>query len=302
MRNIKNALRSGLAVALVSMVAACGGGGNDGGAAPATDANQQGGNSNQTLSFFDGVFLKDKGAGFYQFAVKDPFSASALNAECELQYYVDTSADLSLSMQATSVSGTCQAPFENALFITQEGAFTSMGWRATPLGAGMKLFQKLPSGFELGPIGSSVALYRIDMTVTDVSDQAVDDVIHNDEGILEQGLNQLFTGDRSAMPKGSQQYQAPYTVLATHVRTDLQGRKANWQTLEAAQAASGGTIQSLGGYRYLTTPGNVTYVEYNGAIYYGGVLQAGDVENAEPAAYNETAATYLRERAKANAQ
>jgi hypothetical protein len=78
---------------------------------------------------------------------------------------------------------------------------------------------------------------------------------------------------------------------------DLSSRNSSWTSLESAQASVGGTIQALGGYRYLQpSPDSVAYVEYHSEIRTAEVLTAGDVHVVAPAAYNRVAADFIAQR------
>ena len=89
-------------------------------------------------------------------------------------------------------------------------------------------------------------------------------------------------------------------MLTTHPWVNLTTAQTGHPSLGTLQASQGGSIQSLGGYHYLKpTPNSATYVEYNGAIYFGILLSAGDVHNFVPAAYNGIAADFIARRESA---
>lgn len=163
--------------------------------------------------------------------------------------------------------------------------------------AAMQNNTHVPQGYELGIQGMSTPLYQVTINTQDVSSQAVSKVVQQDEGPATNGLSLLLGNDNTPMPQGAQMYQMPYTVLTTHLWVNLSTGKLNFASLESAQSLVGGTIQTLGGYRYVWPSANSgAYVEYNGAIYIGEMLTAGDVHDVDPAAYNRVAADFIAQR------
>ena len=288
-------------VVLLTTLSACGGGNSDSSAAVSNDAGNPASTpaattpSSTNASFFNGIFMKDSGSGFYQ------FGGSSTNgkfvATGRTQFFVNTDADQNFTTVTSAIAGAYTQRYVKQVYITAEGAFISESTPYIDIGSNSKIFQKLPQGFEIGMQGMSTALYRVTINAEDVSGLPVSQAVYKDFGPATNGLSSLLANDNTSMPQGSQIYQIPYTVLTTHLWVNLSSGPVSTQTLEQIQASSGGTIQSLGGYRYLKpAPNSATSVEYNGAIYYGEVLNAGDVEDRVTAAYNGTAADYLAQR------
>jgi hypothetical protein len=288
---------------LLTALSACGGGSSnsDNSAAVSNDTANPASTpaatppSSTTASFFNGIFMKDGGSGFYQFG--STTASGNVVATGRTQFFVNADADPNFATVTSTIAGAYTQRYVSQVYITAEGAFTSESTPYIDIGSNSKIFQKLPQGYELGMQGMSTALYRVTINAEDVSGLPISEAIFKDRGPTTNGLSSLLGKDSTPMPQGSQIYQIPYTVLTTHLWVNLSSGPASSQTLEQIQATSGGSIQTLGGYRYLQpTPNSSASVEYNGAIYYGEVLNAGDVEDPQPAAYNSIAADYIAQR------
>ncbi|AET91685.1 hypothetical protein BYI23_B010780 [Burkholderia sp. YI23] len=292
-------------VALLTALSACGGGGGDSGNAAAV-SNDSGNpastpagttSSSTNASFFDSIFMTDSGSGFYQFGANAGSVVGTIAATGRTRFFVTSDADVNFTAVTSAVAGPYTQRYVTQAYITSEGAFTSDSTPYIDFGSNSKIFQKLPQGYELGMQGMSAPLYRVTIQAEDVSGLPVSEAIRKDEGPATNGLSRLLSQDSSVMPPGSQIYQIPYTVLTTHLWANLSSGTTGFSTLEQVQSRAGGEIQSLGGYRYLKpAPNSATYVEYNGGIYYGELLNAGDLHDVVPAAYNSKAADYLAQR------
>lgn len=295
------------AVAVLLMSLAACGGSNTSSTATSTngEAATTGGTGDTTSSttstsstnsgLFDGIFLKESGAGYYQFDAS--FQAGKAIGSGRTAFYVSSDTDSNFSTTSSPVGGTFTQQYSTQAYITNEGAFTSQSTPYTDIGTNSKIFSKLPQGYEYGMQGMSTPLYHVTINAQDVSGQPVSKVVNQDQGPATNGLSSLLQNDNSPMPQGAQIYQQPYTVVTTHLWTNLSSGASNWTSLESVQASVGGTIQSLGGYRYLQpSPNSVAYIEYNGAIHIGELLNAGDVHDVDPAAYNRVAADFIAQR------
>jgi hypothetical protein len=107
------------------------------------------------------------------------------------------------------------------------------------------------------------------------------------------GLSRLLDRDDAPMPQGAQTYKQTARVLLQHIVFDTRTRSTVYKSLEDAQKFAGGSIQALGGYRYVLQSKNFGYIEYNGAIYYAWPHTAGDIDDAMPTGYNRVAADFL---------
>jgi len=289
---------------LIATLAACGGGGNSGGqtsassgATPPSGAADSSGTPPPSInaSFFDGIFLNDTGTGYYQFDAN--ISSGKTLGAGRTGFYVNNDADSNFITASSTVGGAYKQQYVTQAYITAEGAFVSQSTPYTDIGTNSKIFAKLPQGYELGMQGMSTPLYQVTISALDVSGQPVAQVVEQDEGPATNGLSMLLSSDSSPMPTGAQIYQAPCTVLTTHLWVNLTSAQTGWSSLESIEASQGGSIQSLGGYRYLMpTPNSAAYVEYDGAIYYGELLNAGDRQDVVPAAYNRIAADFIAQR------
>lgn len=297
-----------LTLALMVGLGACGGGGgnnsspvaNTGGSQTPSDNTGGSGNSTPSTnaSFFDGIFLQGSGSGLYQF--DSNMANGAVTATGRTSFSVNTDDDASFTTISNVVAGNFTQQYVTQAYITAEGAFTSQSTPYTDIGTNSKIFAKLPQGYELGIQGMSTPLYQVTINTQDVSSQAVSKVVQQDEGPATNGLSLLLGNDNTPMPQGAQMYQMPYTVLTTHLWVNLSTGKLNFASLESSQSLVGGTIQTLGGYRYVWPSANSgAYVEYNGAIYIGEMLTAGDVHDVDPAAYNRVAADFIAQRESA---
>ncbi|WP_322056721.1 hypothetical protein [Paraburkholderia sp. J63] len=297
-----------LTLALMIGLGACGGGSsnssssaaNTGGSQTPTDNTGGSGNSTPSTnaSFFDGIFLQGSGSGLYQF--DSNMANGAVTGTGRTSFSVNPDDDTSFSTTSSVVAGNFTQRYVTQAYITAEGAFTSQSTPYTDIGTNSKIFAKLPQGYELGIQGMSTPLYQVTINTQDVSGQAVSQVVQQDEGPATNGLSLLLGNDNTPMPQGAQMYQMPYTVVTTHLWVNLSAGKLNFASLESAQSLVGGTIQTLGGYRYVWPSANsIAYVEYNGAVYFGEMLTAGDARDVVPAAYNRVAADYIGQRENA---
>jgi hypothetical protein len=77
----------------------------------------------------------------------------------------------------------------------------------------------------------------------------------------------MLGSDATPMPVGAQIVQQAEKVLTTHLWFNMSGKPDGSTSLEAL-SAQGGTIETLGGYRYIVTGLDGTAcVEYNGALF-----------------------------------
>lgn len=289
-----------LAVATAVALSACGGGSNSGGS-PITsnspsdsNASNSTGPSSTAATFFDSIFLKDSGAGFFQFGANFDSSKGKPTATGRTQFYVNSDSDANFTEVGSVIVDPYTQERDDQAYITAEGAFTSSSTPYIDIGTSSKIFQILPQGYQLGMNGMSSALYEMTVTPQDVSGLPVSEAIYKDEGPSTNGLSILLGQDTTPMPQGAQMYQLPYKVLTTHLWLNLSTAKTGWNSLEQVQSTTGGTIQSLGGYRYLKPASNsVTYIEYKGEVFIGELLNAGDEHDIVPAAYNRIAADFI---------
>lgn len=299
-----------IAIALMISLAACGGGSGDnssvatnspGSETIADDSNTTPPTPSTNASFFDSIFLKDTGAGYYQFDMRPTGQGMAgpLPASTgfgRTQYYVNADSDSNFSMASSVIAGNFKRQYATHVYITAEGAFTSQHTPDTDIGANSKIFAKLPQGYELGMQGMSTPLYSVSVNATDVSGQPLSDVLQKDENAYPTGLY-LLRDDSTAMPHGAQIYQVPQAVINTYLWLSLSNYQST-ETLEQTQARTGGVIQTLGGYRYLidSSNGRGCNIEYNGTVYSGVLYQAGDRYSAVGAGYNRIAADFIAQR------
>ena len=185
--------------------ASTGGAGNDAASTPPTRSTN--------ASFFDGIFLKDSGTGYYQFDAN--FQGGKVKGTAKTAFYVNTDGDSNFSTTSSPVAGTFSQQYVSQAYITSEGAFTSQSTPYTDIGTNSKIFSKLPQGYELGMQGMSSPLYQVTVDAQDVSGQPVSQVVYKDEGPATNGLYSLLSNDNTPMPQGSTIYQTPYSVL-TH--------------------------------------------------------------------------------------
>ncbi|WP_235024460.1 hypothetical protein [Caballeronia arvi] len=241
--------------------------------------------------------MKDSGSGYYQFDANTGPTGGKVVATGRTSFFVNADADANVSAATAAVAGDYTQRYVDQAYITSEGAFTSRTTPYTDLGTNSKIFQKLSQGYEIGMQGMSTPLYRVTIKQQDVSGQALADVIRQDRGPSTNRLYALLNGDTSPMPQGAQIYQNPNTVVTTHIWVNLASAgSSGWKSLEQAQASSGGSIESMGGYRYLKAASNSVYVDYNGTICYGEFESAGDIHDVMPAAYNRIAADFIAQR------
>ncbi|MEX3933651.1 hypothetical protein AB4Y32_17895 [Paraburkholderia phymatum] len=291
----KGAASAALMVAVA--LSACGGGSSGN---PSSDSNASGASSSApsatpstNASFFDGVFMDGSGAGYYEFGANMP-PAGGLHptGTGRIRYYVKGDTDSNFSVSSETILGTYAADVDTG-YITAEGLFMSRNPNFGDIGSNSRIFQRLSQGYQLGMNGMSAPLYEITLTVQDVSGQPVNKVV----GIDEAGgnaLSFLLGNDTTPMPAGAQTYRQTAKVLVPHLMFELSGNNTGFASLEQAQARVGGTIQTLGGYRYLSRNGTAgAYIEYNGAVYFATVYGAGDIRDAMPQGYNRLAADLL---------
>jgi hypothetical protein len=183
--------------------ASTGGAGNDAASTPPTRSTN--------ASFFDGIFLKDSGTGYYQFDAN--FQGGKVKGTAKTAFYVNTDGDSNFSTTSSPVAGTFSQQYVSQAYITSEGAFTSQSTPYTDIGTNSKIFSKLPQGYELGMQGMSSPLYQVTVNAQDVSGQPVSQVVYKDEGPATNGLYSLLSNDNTPMPQGSTIYQTPYSVL-----------------------------------------------------------------------------------------
>jgi hypothetical protein len=295
--NVSRKATIATALALVAMLTACGGGNSDNPSSTSNTALTPSGSPDTSAadtaaanpSFFDGIFLDGTGAGYYQFAANyaDAFYPTATG---QVRIYVTADANTNFSTTPTAILGPYVAS-NQGLYLTAEGLFISSGPESSGLG-GARIFQQLPQGYQWGPNGISAPLYEITLTAEDVAGQRVSYVAGRDEA-GGNGLTVLLGSDTTPMPAGAQTYRQTAKVLVSHVSFNTASRVKVFTTLEQTQAYYGGTVQTLGGYRYLLTSNQQAYAEYNGAVYFAAVHNVGDVDDAMPSGYNKIAADFL---------
>jgi hypothetical protein len=296
---IARKITAATALALAAMLAACGGGnGNSDDASPTSNAAVTPPASPDTAasdtpatstSFFDSVFLDGIGAGYYQFDANYG-SGFYPTATGQTRIYVTADANTNFSATSTAILGPYVANNDEA-YVTAEGLFMATSSGSSGLG-GARIFQQLPQGYQWGPNGVSAPLYEIALTIEDVAGQPINEMAGRDEA-GGNGLTLTLTSDATPMPAGAKIYRQTSKVLVPHLIIKTGSKAQAFASLEKAQAYYGGTIQTLGGYRYLLTKSNITYAEYNGAVYMANVRNAGDIENAMPSGYNRIAADFI---------
>ncbi|MFC0397071.1 hypothetical protein [Paraburkholderia rhizosphaerae] len=287
------------------MLAACGGDGNNPTGTVAADSTgpaPSGANApaDTAAAFFDSIFMDGAGKGYYQFdTAHDANGLPLMNQTTSgrRRYYVTGEADTNFTQTTNAIAGGYVPYVESVVFITDEGAFTSQSAASTNIGTNSKIFKRLQQGYDLGMTGMSTPLYRVTIKVQDVSGQSVAAVVSQDENATLNGLMPVRQ-DNAPMPTGAQIYQVPYTVLKQHLRINLSITRPSPSSLETLQASQGGTIEMMGGYRWLkpATSNGLPYIEYNGAVYNGGLQMPDDVHEAVGAAYNQVAADFIAQR------
>lgn len=283
-----------LAAVLLSLLSACGNDSSDGGTPAQAASNATFAAPLQTAAFFDDIFLAAKGAGYYAFDANT--AQDQITGAGRTRYYVNSDNDNHFSRASEVVSGAFVQQSVKRVYITSEAVAISRQTRYTDIGANSKIFAKLPQGYELGLDGISTPLYSVQMEVLDVSGLPVSEVVGQDEASERNGLLVLLGKDSTLMPKGAKIYLESCTVMTTHLRVNLSAAMTGLQSVEAIQAAKDGTIDSLGGYRYLQSIAGAVYIDYDGAIYSGELLSAGDSCEGDVAAYNRIAADFLARR------
>jgi hypothetical protein len=278
-RRIARKVTVATALALAAMLAACGGGnGSSDDTSSASNASVTPPVSPDTAasdtpatstSFFDSVFLDGVGAGYYQFDSNGPLLHPT--ATGQLRIYVTADAKTNFSVTPTAILG----PYieNNDAYVTADGLFMATGAGSSGLG-GARIFQQLPQGYQWGPNGVPEPLYEIALTIEDVAGQPINYVAGHDEAGAN-GLTLTLTSDATPMPAGAKVYRQTSKVLVPHLVIRTWSKVQPFASLEKAQAYYGGTIQTLGGYRYLPESGSYAYVEYNGAVYSGKVRNVG---------------------------
>ncbi|MEX3970877.1 hypothetical protein [Paraburkholderia caribensis] len=286
---------------LAITLAACGGGSSGNPSSVTNSAATPSGASDASTptpsanaSFFDSIFLDGSGAGYYQFGANLRPGSSTPLATGRTRFFVTGESDLNFSRSIDIILGAYGSDLDYG-YITAEGLFTSRNPNPSDIGTYSKIFQRLAQGYQLGMRGTSTALYEVTLTVQDVAGQPVSDVVRREEAVGN-GLRSLLSSDGAIMPAGSQTYVQSGKVLVQHIIFDetnsVTGPSSG--SLEQMQASVGGTIQTLGGYRYLIGNGSQSvYVEYNGTLHDGWLYNAGDVRDAMPSGYNKIAADFL---------
>ncbi|MCI0150799.1 hypothetical protein KNO81_33570 [Paraburkholderia sediminicola] len=302
--------RTGMVMATIVMVmtlTACPGGGtsdkssavdNAEGAATGNPSGTPGTPSTQA-GFFDSIFINGSGSGYYQFGANFGGTSGKPVATGRTQFYVNGDADTNFSESTAIVLGSYQQQYVDNVYITVEGAFASRSTPYTDIGSGSRIFQRLPQGYQMGMNGMSAPFYEITLTQQDLPGQPVGQALEADKGPATNGLSILLGNDATPMPGGAQILQLSEKTLATHLWLNLASKDASGKSLEQWQAQLGGTIQTLGGYRYVllgsgtSGAGSSAYIEYNGAIYSGELNEAGQVNSQIPAAYSRIAADFI---------
>jgi hypothetical protein len=190
-----------LAVATAVMLAACGGSSNSD-SSPITSNSPSGSNaSNSTgpsstaATFFDSVFLKDSGTGFFQFGANLDSSKGTPTATGRTQFYVNSDSDANFAEVGSVILGPYTQEHDDQAYISAEGAVTSSSTLYIDIGSSSKIFQILPQGYQLGMNGMSSALYEVTVTPQDVSGLPVSQAIDKDEGPSTNGLSVCRAGD-----------------------------------------------------------------------------------------------------------
>lgn len=286
-------------LALAAMLTACGGGnGNSDDSSSASNAAVTPPVSPDTAasdtpatstSFFDSVFLDSIGAGYYQFGANYG-SGFYPTATGQLRIYVTADTNTNFSLTSTAILGPYVEDNDEA-YVTAEGLFMATSVGSSGLG-GARIFQQLPQGYQWGPNGVSAPLYEIALTIEDVAGQPINEMAGHDEA-GGNGLTLVLTADTTPMPAGAKIYRQTSKVLVPHLIIKTGSKPQPFASLEKAQAYYDGTIQTLGGYRYLLTNSTITYAEYNGAVYMANVRNVGDLDDAMPSGYNRIAADFI---------
>ncbi|WP_207004110.1 hypothetical protein [Trinickia mobilis] len=277
------------ALLAAALVAGCGGG-RDITSATIVDASS----SINSQSFFDSVFLTGVGEGYFQFdAVMDPTTGRP-TAAGRTEYSVSGETDENFKPRDTVVAGEFGQSMMIQVYIAADGAVESTSSAYTNMGSSSRIFKRMPQGYQLGMEGLPSPLYDVTLTPVDVSGQAVGAVISKDSGSATNGLSILLASGTAPMPKGARIFQVSENVLTTHLWFRLSWMGSGWPSLEAAQAANGGTIRTLGGYRYLDGGAKQgVYIEYKGVVHSGQLFNAGETHAALPGAYNRIAAEFI---------
>ncbi len=290
--------RSVAAVVMIAGLAACGGGSSTGASTnPSANQNNAGnGTSNPSTnaSFFDSVFLDGSGAGYYEFEGFIPSGSATMRPTSTgmTRFFVTGDTDPNFSMSSTGILGTF-APYVDMGYLTQEGLFLSNNPFPSDIGSNSHIFARLAQGYQLGIGGMSTPLYEITLTVQDVSGMPANEVSRREESVGN-GLPALLRTDTTPMPAGAQTYTQVAHILVQHVAFNATAVTRNATSLEQLQTGLGGTIQTLGGYRYLMQSGTQSvYVEYNGTIHNGWLYNAGDTRDAMSQGSNRIAANFL---------
>jgi hypothetical protein len=278
---------------LITILAACGGGGS-------SSADNSGALANGEVSseFFDSIFMKESGSGYYTFEAYDPgFASGKMEGRyadrvttARTQSFVESGSDSILKQSTSTVAGNYFRQLANYIYITSDGAFIAQDLIHAGVGGTSKIFQKYADGFDVGTDDMSTPLYRSKLRPRDISGQSVKSL-----AILDPRLAYIFENDESAAPTGAKSYNPIYTALKAHILVDSPGSSNTW--LEAEQAKSGGTIETLGGYRYLKySSGNRVTLEFNGLVFSGNLYAEGAMLSFSAPGYNRTAADFIAQR------
>lgn len=299
---------------LASGLTACGGADGAGGDIAAVSKAENaasetpGAQASTASSFFDDIFLNEDSGGYFYFAynsVGSPGVSTGLDSSIgisQLNLFAKTDEASALKTKATPLTGNNTLQYSNIAYITSEGVFPTSTLPYDDLGLDSKVFQKLPDGYEFGVKGMSVPLYRVSLSVQDISGQTIAEATSKMQGFSEpmtRTLPRLVfpSNDPSTMPQGSRLYMPTYEAQTTFLRVKLNTRTREGVSLEqvinelpaAHRDEMYSPIQSLGGVRYLKIMGRTAIylltsddylVEYDGALYTAERFSPGDRPSA----------------------
>ncbi|WP_186062198.1 hypothetical protein [Burkholderia gladioli] len=247
-------------------------------------------------TYTDGIFVDNSGDGYFQFDTNFPATFTAVTGAIVVESYLAQQGDKQFGSRPQWPAGASFALNQSTqAYITADGAEEVFGYQDMDWGPVGAISKRTPQGFQFSLDKLPTPLYDVALTAVDVSGQAVADVLAKDSRSVNGGLAALMASDKTPMPAGSHIYQTTETVLTTNIwmLRDWSGN-GFYPTLEAAQVDNGGTIRTLGAYRYLDHPGdNTALVEYNGKIDAGEIRKQGDVLTDLPLGYNRVAATFI---------
>lgn len=329
--NLCNATRTLVAMALAATFAGCGGGGSD--AATDTDVRNVSPQPDQPASdsgtaqpvastLIDKLFLADSPSGFYQFGKGESLKqddGTYVEGTPMVRSYIDFSSDHLIKQVKTLIAGAFDEQIISLwgfTVITEDGGVHYL--RRTLFEDAPKVFDQTPTTLDIGSERMTSPLYRVKFVVRDISGKAInsevvdemvvsdlmpDRPVPSDSEPQNAGVPATLKNDTSSMPQGSEAYGFQYTALKTYltISTDV---GMGGDSLEALQADYGGSIESLGKYRYLKNTSmphnrrcNAVIIDMDSANMPGCLVKAGEIAGEwEPRGYNRTAADFIASR------